>query len=418
MKLLEQDITALEADHDRGSQCLMTSQRVLIVEDEPRNQLVLQDYLEYMGLQSDIANDGVEGLKMAQSKAYDLALLDIMMPGMNGYELLQRLKADARTREIPVVVISALDSMESVIRCLEMGAEDSLPKPFKRPLLRARVEACLDRKRLRDRELEMQTRDRQQLATIRRSYEQLCVAERSRDNLSNMIVHDLNSPLNAIMGYSDLIREQLEATGERSADSDIFPCLDQMGEAVKRMIELTRAILDVSKLENGVLEVNWQRLDLAGIARAVHDRFFGLADQHGIQLELQLEDEPPLVDVDRSLLQRVLENLVSNSLKYGSRYAGIRVERGATGKVRLEVVNDGHLISAADQDRVFDKYFQCEEKGRKSRQRYGVGLGLTFCKLAVDAMGAKIWTDNGSDDLTHFYIEFDLACPEEASVPS
>ena len=141
-----------------------TKERILIVEDEPRNQLILRDYLQNMGLDTDIASTGDEGLKRAQERPYDLILLDIMMPGMNGYEVLKRLKQEESTRHLPVIVISALDSMESTVRCIELGAEDSLPKPFKRPLLRARLEACLERKRLRDRERAMQVKERGAIA--------------------------------------------------------------------------------------------------------------------------------------------------------------------------------------------------------------------------------------------------------------
>ena len=383
-----------------------TKERILIVEDEPRNQLILRDYLQNMGLDTDIASTGDEGLKRAQERPYDLILLDIMMPGMNGYEVLKRLKQEESTRHLPVIVISALDSMESTVRCIELGAEDSLPKPFKRPLLRARLEACLERKRLRDRERAMQVKDREQLQTIQRNYEELRITERSRDNLSNMIVHDLNSPLNSIMGYSDMIRIYLEDADESSKRSNILPCLDQMGTAVKRMIALTSSILDVAKLENGSLLVKLTSFDLAAMAQQFHARFQQLAKQQGISFELDVVGRPPRINADESLLQRVIENLVSNSLKYGSEHACIRVACNPAGKVILEIVNDGHMISSSDQKRVFDKYFQCEETERQPKHRYGVGLGLTFCKLATEAMGARIWTDRGADENTHFYVEF------------
>ena len=417
MKNLEKQITAAAPELGRSASSPGDGERVLIVEDEPRNQLILRDYLEHMGLESDIAGTGVEGLEKAREQVYDLVLLDIMMPGMNGYEVLKHLKLDDSTRHLPVIVISALDSVESTVRCIELGAEDSLPKPFKRPLLRARLEACLERKRLRDREREMQVKDRQQLQTIQRNYEQLRITERSRDNLSNMIVHDLNSPLNAILGYSDLIRIHLEDGVEPSTRSDILPCLDQVSAAVKRMVNLTASILDVAKLENGSLPVRKTKLDLVALAQQFHHRFQELAKQQGMNLELDVVGQPLHINADETLLQRVIENLVSNSLKYGSEHACIRVACHPAGKPILEVVNDGHVISSSDQKRVFDKYYQCEGKDGKIHQRYGVGLGLTFCKLATEAMGARIWTDRGSDEQTHFYVEFDLPIPDDGLMP-
>src|SRR5947207_9937293 len=89
---------------------------------------------------------------MAETGAFDLVLLDMMMPGLSGFEVLSRLKADERSRDLPVIMISALDELDSTVRCIEAGAEDYLPKPFNPVLLRARINACLEKKRLRDRE--------------------------------------------------------------------------------------------------------------------------------------------------------------------------------------------------------------------------------------------------------------------------
>ncbi|PYJ65303.1 MAG: adenylate/guanylate cyclase domain-containing response regulator, partial [Verrucomicrobia bacterium] len=99
------------------------------------------------------AENGCEALEMIKEQPFDLVLLDIMMPEMDGYQVLRQLKSDPTLREIPVIVLSALGEIESVVKCIEMGAEDYLPKPFDPVLLRARVSACLEKKRLRDREV-------------------------------------------------------------------------------------------------------------------------------------------------------------------------------------------------------------------------------------------------------------------------
>jgi sigma-B regulation protein RsbU (phosphoserine phosphatase) len=124
--------------------------RILVVDDTPNNVTLLEDMLTTRGYEVATARDGVEALEKVASGAPDLVLLDIMMPRMNGYEVLEHLKADGRLRDLPVIMISALDEIESVIRCVELGAEDYLPKPFNPTLLRARVGASLEKKRLRD----------------------------------------------------------------------------------------------------------------------------------------------------------------------------------------------------------------------------------------------------------------------------
>jgi adenylate cyclase len=125
---------------------------VLVVDDNEVNRDLLSRRLQRHGHQIEVAYDGRQALEKMRQQAFDLVLLDIMMPEMNGYEVLEYLKADAALRHIPVIMISALDDIESVVRCIELGAEDYLFKPFNPTLLKARIGACLEKKRLRDQE--------------------------------------------------------------------------------------------------------------------------------------------------------------------------------------------------------------------------------------------------------------------------
>lgn len=129
-------------------------QRILVVDDEENNREVLRRRLEREGYRVELAHNGREALERVVEKAFDLVLLDVLMPEMDGYAVLERLKAAPATRDIPVIVISALDEMQSIVRCIEQGAEDYLPKPFDPVLLRARISASLEKKRLRDQEVE------------------------------------------------------------------------------------------------------------------------------------------------------------------------------------------------------------------------------------------------------------------------
>jgi adenylate cyclase len=126
--------------------------KILVVDDNATNREMLSRRLARAGHQVHVVASGPEALALLRREPVDLVLLDVLMPEMNGYEVLQQLTADRTLREIPVVMISALDEMDSVVRCIELGAEDYLPKPFDPVLLRARISACLEKKRLRDRE--------------------------------------------------------------------------------------------------------------------------------------------------------------------------------------------------------------------------------------------------------------------------
>ena len=128
----------------------MTAPKILIVDDEPFNVDYLEQELEDLDYLTIAAVDGQEALAKVRSEAPDLVLLDIMMPGMDGFEVLSRLKADPATRDIPVIIISASNSLQSVVKGIQLGAEDYLPKPFEPILLHARISSSLDKKRLRD----------------------------------------------------------------------------------------------------------------------------------------------------------------------------------------------------------------------------------------------------------------------------
>jgi class 3 adenylate cyclase len=131
----------------------MTSQgTVLIVDDNEMNRDLLSRRLQRQGFTVAMAEDGKQALEQIQVQSFDLVLLDVMMPQMNGYQVLEYLKTDTNLRHIPVIMISALDDMDSVVRCIELGAEDYLFKPFNQTLLKARIGACLEKKRLRDQE--------------------------------------------------------------------------------------------------------------------------------------------------------------------------------------------------------------------------------------------------------------------------
>ena len=127
---------------------------ILVVDDNSANREMLGRRLEREGHQVQLAAGGREALDLLQARRVDLVLLDVMMSDLDGYAVLQQLKADAKLRDIPVLMISAVDEIGSVVRCIELGAEDYLPKPFDPVLLRARIGACLEKKRLRDRDVE------------------------------------------------------------------------------------------------------------------------------------------------------------------------------------------------------------------------------------------------------------------------
>ncbi|MFZ0548893.1 MAG: response regulator [Candidatus Promineifilaceae bacterium] len=171
---------------------------ILVVDDDRLNRMKLSRSLALHGLQVELAENGQQALDILARQSFDVVLLDIVMPEMDGYEVLAQMKANANLRNIPVIVISALDEMDSVVRCIEMGAEDYLPKPFNPTLLRARLDASLRKKKLRDLERaylqqEMTLRQNEKLATLGR--------------LSAGMAHELNNPAAAAVRGANQLEE-------------------------------------------------------------------------------------------------------------------------------------------------------------------------------------------------------------------
>lgn len=127
---------------------------LLVVDDNSMNRIMLSRYITKLGYRATLAENGRKALEKLRGEPFDLVLLDVEMPAMDGYQVLEQIKADPTLRDIPVIMISAVEELESVVRCIELGAQDYLPKPFNPVLLRARLNACLERKRLRDQEVD------------------------------------------------------------------------------------------------------------------------------------------------------------------------------------------------------------------------------------------------------------------------
>lgn len=371
--------------------------RILVVDDVEENRDLLGRRLSRQGHSAVPVASGEEALALARSQPFDLVLLDIMMPGLDGYEVLRRLKADDQTRHIPVIMISALNEMDSIVRCIELGAEDYLPKPFNPILLRARTGACLEKKRLRDQEQAF-------FAEQQESYRRLQELERLRDDLTHMIVHDLRTPLTSLLAGLQTVEAitDLDAVGEE--------CLGMAVHGGQTLLGMINDLLDVSKMEAGSLTLDRQPVVVAELVRQAVDQVTWLAKENGLCLVTEVADDLSPLTADEDKLRRTLVNLLGNALKFTPEGGTVTlsVQPSDKGDTLLFSVRDtGTGIPPEAFGRIFEKFGQVES--RQAGRKMSTGLGLTFCKMAAEAHGGRIWVESAPGQGSTFSFTVPLA---------
>ena len=271
-----------------------------------------------------------------------------------------------RLRHIPVIMISALSELDSVVRCIEMGAEDYLPKPFNPTLLKARIGACLEKKRARDRETHL-------FEQLQGNYRRLQELEKLRDDLTHMIIHDLRTPLNAMF----LGMQALEAMGEFNEAQ--HKMLGMAMGSGKTLVGIINDLLDISKMESGSLQLERRELMAADLVEAAVKQVAPLANARNLTLTTELEAGLPHLMADEAKLLRTLVNLLSNAIKFtppgGTVTVSVR-QSNEEPSLQFCVADTGEGIPSEAFARIFEKFGQVES--RQGGRSMSTGLGPGF----------------------------------------
>jgi two-component system sensor histidine kinase/response regulator len=349
---------------------------LLVVDDDAINRDVLTRRLTRQGHHVQSASNGQGALLLMKETAFDLILLDVVMPEMDGYEVLRRIRADDQLKNVPVIMISVVSEMQSVVRCIEAGAEDYLAKPFNPTLLKARIGACLEKKRGRDRENVL-------FAQLQENYKRLQEVERLRDEMRNMIVHDLRTPLTAvIVGV-----EMLQRHGALNEEQRELMTLAAGGG--RTLLAMVNDLLDVEKIESGAAQLQYVELSADALVAGALEQVSPLAVEGQIELITEIASGLPQFSGDEKKLTRTLVNLIANAIKFTSGgTVTVIASQEKKENIRFAIRDTGVGIPAAAFDRIFEKFGQLDSR------RAGTGLGLAFCKLAVEAHGGSIQVES------------------------
>ncbi len=362
----------------------MERQKILIVDDEERNIKLLKAYLMTKQYGIAEATNGEEALKLVNDFNPDLILLDVMMPGIDGFEVCKRLKQDEKTQMIPVIMVTALSGRNERIKALEVGVDEFLSKPVNRIELLVRVKSLLRIKSYHDELLNSY----KEIALKNKKLKEL---EGVREGLTHMIVHDLNNPLTAILGNLELIKFDKENLSETQLDG-IDKCLNYCADTR----QLIQGILDVHRMEEGKLQPEKELTNMTVMLPDLMEQFIARAKMDQISLTFSNSGEVPSVRIDPNLIKRVIANLLSNAIRHTPEGGEIEVTTGFLAEknsIVFSVKDNGNGLAPEYHQRVFDKFEQVELKDSGVKTGTG-GLGLSFCKMAIEAHGGEIWVES------------------------
>jgi len=355
--------------------------RILVVDDQPANLRVVSALLARHGYDVLTAASGEEALAVASAQRPDLLLLDMMMPGMDGFALLAEVKQQPELLRVPVVFLTAAHDRELLLRAFDAGAVDYVTKPFMPEELLARVNAHVGLKLTRDR-LERVARERQELV--------------------NLVAHDLKNPLTSVLFASDILLS--DAIREERVPRYLQMIQDSARDAlgyIKRYLE-TQAD---SAVRSRAAEAPIPRVTLREVTDWIAQRYGLQLEGRGLQLRVHAADADAAVAIDGLVLRQVAENLISNAMKYAP---GSDVELSlrcrAPGYWQLLVEDRGPGIPVPRQRELFQPFMRLTEQD-PSAGAISNGLGLSLAKQILVAAGGQLWYEDRDGGGARFVIE-------------
>jgi signal transduction histidine kinase len=368
--------------------------KLLIVDDLPENLRALDALIRGEGRLVYQASSGEEALALMLEHDFALAILDVQMPGMDGFELAELMRGTERTRNIPIVFVSAAGrELNYAFKGYETGAVDFLYKPLDPDAVRSKVNVfvTLDQQRRQmQRQMAAIERSRQEQETLLRelnqTQEELQRSLRMRDEFMSLVAHELRTPLNTLFLEAQMRSLQLKRGTLATIRPDQFEAMIKRDERqIKAMIRLIDDMLDVSRMRSGQLSIRPGQVQLMDLLERVVSDLSLQAAATGCKLSLQ--PHPPVEGCwDEFRIEQVVVNLLTNALRYGG---GQPVEvsvQYALDTVRIDVRDEGKGIAPSDLERIFEPY----ERGARNGEPKGLGLGLYISRQLAISHGGEL----------------------------
>ncbi|HWN69538.1 MAG TPA: hybrid sensor histidine kinase/response regulator [Haliangium sp.] len=379
---------------------------VLLVDDTPANLGVLFEHLDEHGYRVLVAEDGEEAMDLAERVRPDVILLDVMMPGIDGFETCQRLKAVPETRDIPVIFMTALTDTRDKVRGFRAGAVDYVTKPVQHEEVLARVRTHVEMRALEGRlraqnaRLEREVAERARAQAALKEHVTMLEAQNAElDAFARTVAHNLKDPLNGLIGFADILADEAGLTG------DAAECLQNVIDTAQRMNAITEELLLLARLR--AQDVERTPLDMAPIVERSRTRLAPLIAKR--KAEVVVSDTWPRALGYASWVEEVWVNYLSNAIKYGGDPPRIElgaspVEDGPLRYVRYWVRDRGPGIAEDARPHLFTEFTRLSQV-----QIQGYGLGLSIVKRIVDKLGGRVGVDTTAGAGSTFYFELHAA---------
>jgi two-component system sensor histidine kinase/response regulator len=355
---------------------------ILIVDDQAPNIQLLGQMLSDAGYDVMPANSGEQAIARAQARRPDLVLLDMMMPGMDGFELCRRLKSDPALLEVPAIFLTAATEREFLVRAFELGAVDYITKPFVAEELLARVHTHVN---------------------LKRATEHLRLIVRERDDVTAIVAHDLKNPISNIRFAAQMLRRPgISAERHAGLVDDIVSCCDEAIEFVQRFLQRRATIERVRALESATVDLG-QLVDRA-IARQQ-------AAAEARDVRVVRGGKPLAARGDPAALRNVLQNLISNAIRYAPRgtVIDVQLDSDRPGYARVFVMDRGPGIPASERTKLFQRFARIAQVDTDADESLSTGLGLAIARDDIEQMGGYLWFEPRTGGGSVFAFELPLA---------
>ncbi len=373
----------------------LSKRTLLAVDDKLENLKFLMKYLEESGFELMVAQSGEEALKHVGHVTPDIILLDVLMPGIDGFETCLRLKANETTKDVPVIFMTALTDTVDKVKGFEVGAVDYLTKPLYNEEVLARVNAHMTIQ-------ELQQQLQEQNILLQEKNTQLSEAIATKDKFFSIIAHDLKNPLGTLLTYSISLLKNFE----RLETEKIKKGISTLNRSATRAYNLLLDLLSWARSHSGKMEHKLEEVDLVKIAKENVELLDERAAEKGIRIFSEISEGLSIYS-DKNMVSTVLRNLLTNAVKFTVKNGSVKIySEMEKNSLKITVSDTGIGISEENTKKLFrlDTFYRT----LGSDNEKGTGLGLILCKEFIEILGGEIWVESELDKGSRFIFTLPL----------